>query len=242
MNLIQSELENSRVYDLERDGKLVKLTPQNVAIVEAMVRADSNYTRLGDINQYPGKDGRPGSVAFWMTQLKLYLEGEKTEYSREDIISNAVIAVDRENSTHLNADKKQGRKVITDRIRKLSDDDLISMLKYPKETCYKLIMIIAERTTEEKGGRVNVSFASKFCHYACFWLFEGKTEQDNYSIYDNVVRKALPAYLVKYNLPKFKLLHYAEYQAAVDALLEKSGNLISRNGLDHLLWYGHKGE
>lgn len=241
MNLIQTELENSKAYDLERDGDLVKLTPHNVAIVEAMVRADSDYTRSGDVNQCPGKNGRPGSIAFWMTQLKKYLHGGKTEFSREEIIHESVCAVDRENSTHLNADRHQGRKVITERILSISDVDLEYLLRHPKETDYRLIGIISARTTEEKGGRVNVSFASKFCHYACFYLFEGKPEQDNYSIYDNVVKKALPAFLEKYDLPKYNLSKYPEYQAALDALLEKIGNTISRNGLDHLLWYGYKG-
>lgn len=46
------------------------------------------------------------------------------------------------------------------------------------------------------------SFASKFCHYTCFCLFEDEEEQDNYSNYDSVVRKMLPEYIKHFKLKK----------------------------------------
>lgn len=36
-------------------------------------------------------------------------------------------------------------------------------------------------------------------------------------------------------------MSYREYSEIIDKILDKSGNKISRNGFDHLLWYYYKG-
>ena len=53
---------------------------------------------------------------------------------------------------------------------------------------------IASKTSKESGARANPSFASKFCHYACMYLFEDRKEQDNFSIYDGILCKVLPSF------------------------------------------------
>ena len=135
-----------------------------------------------------------------------------------------------------------------DKIRTLKKQEkLLVYLKEPKD---KLIEILSARTKQEKGGRCNISFASKFCHYACFYIFKGEDAQDNFSIYDRVVAKVLPYYLeywkitdvdqkkLKFN--KKNLDEYKEYSKAIDKVIEASGSQISRNGFDHLLWYYFK--
>ena len=105
-----------------------------------------------------------------------------------------------------------------------------------------LVREIARVTSAEQKARSNVSFASKFCHYACFYVFEGTEYQDNYSIYDGILRTVLPLYLDYYNIePLFDLNDYKQYRMAVDRIRESSKIEISRNGFDHLLWYYHKG-
>ena len=96
--------------------------------------------------------------------------------------------------------------------------------------------------------RENTSFASKFCHYACFYVFEGEKEQDNFSIYDDVLETVLPQYWAFFdvgNLTKHSgKFDYKEYSDVIDEIRGKSsrkGYTISRNGFDHLLWYYHKG-
>ncbi len=238
MNLIQEEEIRSKEFDIETVNGLVKLTPRNVAIAEAMIRTDSKYAKTWNPEEGPSNN-YPGSTAFWMTELKNYLF-DRSEYSKKDILREGIAAIDRENSTHLNADRI-GRTIVLDRLMGLTNNELIRCLRHPKETGYRLIKLIAEKTTEEKGGRTNLSFASKFCHYACFFLFVGEKEQDNYSIYDNVVRKALPKYLKAYELPNYNLSFYEEYQAAIDAIRAHDQYSISRNGFDHLIWYSSKG-
>src|SRR5574344_1321487 len=107
---IQTELELAMTKMIEEiDGfvykkkkvKLAKLTEDNVAIVEAMIRNDSAYIKSSDVNASPrGKYG--GSTAYWMAQLKNYLfTNKQNEDTYKIIIENAVNAVDRENSTHI---------------------------------------------------------------------------------------------------------------------------------------------
>ncbi len=249
-NTIQKELELAKskmIEEVSHKGKpLAKLTRENVAIVEAMIRNDSAYIRSSDVNAEPTYTKKHtikygGSTAYWMTQLRKLLSGETHErYSYEDVIKGAVESVDRENSTHLNADKV-GRAEITERLISFDQSELMECLKNPDYKDMLLIQEISRKTSAEHGARCNPSFASKFCHYACFYLFEGTEFQDNYSIYDGILKSVLPMYLDYFNLDKYQLDDYKQYRTAVDKIREASGVEISRNGFDHLLWYYHKG-
>lgn len=240
-NLIEKEKELSREYDLETgnlNGKeYVKLTPKNVAKVEAMIRTDSKYSRAGK------KDNQEASP-FWILEMKQYLENEnyKGKETFEKVVENVVTYIDKENTTHLNADTV-GRKEMTNRIVSCKDK-LIEYLKDPNGTDLELIRILSEKTEASKKARCNLSFASKFCHYACRYMFEGQPEQDNFSIYDSIVKKALPIYCELYGLKKRSrkaLRDYGAYRETVDQIIHASGGKISRNGFDHLVWYFFKG-
>ncbi len=247
MNTISEEKELSKRYYLSRvnksdDSSLIKLSKGNVARVEAMIHFNSSYTKTFDKNAVD-------SSAHYFMELNDVLINKK-KISNDDyrvLIKNVVKALDRENSTHLNSDRT-GIDTMTDRICRIKKADLVRYLKNPVETNYKLLHTLAEKTTPAKKsknnaklvGRRNPSFASKFCHYACFFLFDGKKEQDNYSIYDSVIRKALPQYMEYYKVADRNLNDYIEYQRTIDEIIKKSKSGISRNGFDHLLWYCYK--
>ena len=251
-NIIQAELELAKSKMIEEvifeDKKLAKLTRDNVAIVEAMIRNDSAYIHSTDIDAAPvyNRKGRikyGGSSAYWMMLLKNELidKVHKSPYTFEEIIKGAVTAVDRENSTHLNADRC-GQNVIVKRLCTFGKEELVECLKNPTHNDMALIREISKKTIEGPKGRQNLSFASKFCHYACFYIFEGTVYQDNYSIYDGVLKKVIPLYLKYYGIKhNYNLSDYKEYMKAVDSIRNASGIEISRNGFDHLLWYYHKG-
>jgi len=251
-NTIQKELELAKSKMIEEvtfQGKtLAKLTRDNVAIVEAMIRNDSAYIHSTDVGAAPvynrkGEVKYGGSSAYWMTQLKKVLldGGSGASYTYEEIIKGAVESVDRENSTHLNADKC-GRQEITERICRFDRKEFVKCLKNPDYKDMELIREISRITSAEERARSNPSFASKFCHYACFYVFEGTEYQDNYSIYDGILKTVLPLYLGYYQIAtEFDLSDYRDYRMAVDSIREASGISISRNGFDHLLWYYHKG-
>lgn len=249
---IKSEEIASRKFnfDVIPDApNLLDLSIKNVALVEAMIRIDSKYCRSSDKTAGPIKGSYEGSTAYWMTKLKDFYASGKILKSDEyhEIIKNAVCAVDRENSTHLNSDinKGGGRDVIVKRIESFEKNYVLESLR---KRSFDFVDKIASKTSKESGARTNPSFASKFCHYACMYLFEGRKEQDNFSIYDGILREVLPCYAKYYEIECIKrmLKHnskgvYCYYSQLVDAILKKSGSRISRNGFDHLLWYYYKG-
>lgn len=251
-NTIQKELvlaKSKMIEEVVFQGKtLAKLTRDNVAIVEAMIRNDSAYIHSTDVNAAPtynrkGEIKYGGSSAYWMTQLKTALleSGSDSAYLYEDVIKGAVESVDRENSTHLNADNC-GRQEISQRLCAFDRAELVECLKDPDHDDMKLIREISRITSAKQRARTNPSFASKFCHYACFYVFEGTEYQDNYSIYDGILKAVLPMYLGYFRIEQeYDLSDYRDYRMAVDAIREASGIEISRNGFDHLLWYYHKG-
>lgn len=256
----QQYMLTTEPFDLE-DGKgieLVQLTDENVAKVEAMIRNDSSYIKSFDKNAEPtennnGKEVYSGSTAYWMTKLKDIIEGKECNFSYEYIIPKVVRSIDRENSTHLNSDGC-GIEEISKRIIALGKDKLIDSLKNGDLEVFEEIQKIThpnKNCDKKYKGRKNTSFASKFCHFACFFLFEEDELRDKYSIYDNVIVSVLPYYIKKYeveykeNLEKLKE-NYSDYRNVIDLIREKVANSdhqknISRNGFDHLLWYYHKG-
>lgn len=181
MNTIQNELFLARekmIEEFDYNGyKMAKLTRDNVAIVEAMIRNDSAYIRSADKAASPTFDKKGsmkygGSSAYWMSQLRnILIKNKSSDYSYKEIIKYAVAAVDRDNSTHLNADNC-GREEITERICRLKRQELLSCLKDPAYKNMKLIRLISRRTSAEERARENLSFASKFCHYACYYLLK----------------------------------------------------------------------
>lgn len=235
---IQKELADSYKYDLkchkDKDGReLVLFTRDNVARVESMIRNDSDYSDQGT-----------SSATYWLRELSKVLSGKESNHKYKEIIQECVNGVDRTNSTHINADGV-GREELAQRICKYSKETLLDFLKNPRKENYKLIDILSQQTTPKDSkhyARKNYSFASKFCHYAAFYAFENEEEQDNFSIYDSVVAKNIKPYAKYYGLKVSPNIgsDYEAFISLVDAIIEKSGNEISRNGFDHLLWYFHK--
>ena len=259
---IEEELKERKKYELQYDKwngvKLVALTTDNVARVEAMIYTDSSYSRSGDENAKPKGKNIKGSSAYWFKRLKEKLDGLTSDSklycvdNNEEIISNLVSAIDSENSTHLNADTI-GREEISNRIKNFSKKDFMFCLSEPECSNFRLYMHLAEET---KMGRKNPSFASKFCHYSCLYLFDkNDIKRDNYSIYDGILREVIPHYSDRYNviisqeyedaIKNKDIKVYPLYWNIVGNIIEnayqETGDKISRNGFDHLLWYYHKG-
>lgn len=235
---IKAELAESLKYDLkchkDKEGReLVLFTRDNVARVESMIRNDSDYSDQGT-----------SSATYWLRELSKVLSGKKSTHKYEEIIQECVNGVDRTNSTHINADGV-GREELAQRICKLSKETLVEYLKNPRKEHYKLIEILSQPTHPKDSkhyARKNYSFATKFCHYAAFYVFENDEEQDNFSIYDSVVAKNIKPYAKYYGLKVSPNIgsNYDAFISLVDGIIQKSGKEISRNGFDHLLWYFHK--
>ena len=243
MGLIEEELELSHKYELEAEDyengeKLVKLTRENVAKVEAMINANSDYKESNDEK----------SSSYLLKQLKEIIDDNKciSKDNYEELIKHIVITIDNENSTHLNSDKI-GRAAVAARISNINITKLIEYLKFPG-TEYELINIIKNPT--EKNEHQHFSFATKFCHYTALYLFKGTEYADNFSIYDSIIKKNLPKYknwYLNYEKEDEKINYennYHKFISDIDEIRKNASNKykceISRNGFDHLIWYFHK--
>lgn len=245
---IQTTQANSKAYMLkENPVGQVELTEDNAARVEAMIASNSTYKNSS--NSTCGPKGKyKGSTAYWVKAFENCVKNNSGNYP--NIIRNIVEAVDRENSTHLNADKA-GYDEITKRILGYKPPKLIDLLENPnplKGPKYVLIDELSKPVISNGKSRANFSFATKFCHYMAFYLFDGTTEQDNFSIYDGIMEKAIRKHAkqlgvaIPKNLKSFKG-HYVEYMKTIDDVRDackKNGEDLSRNDLDHLLWYYYK--
>lgn len=281
-SLLDRELDTARKYQLlSTKSGLLDLSTENVALVEAMISIDSDYCRAADVNAGPNSlyyfddvvaywfgnlnkeekrkiakryEGKyKGSTAYWIKQLEEGLRKECDDNELKNRILLAVLAVDRDNSTHVTSDGA-GPVFLTERILEWFKDHRIEDLK-DIAVGRNLIQKLSEETPkgyitdfDKYNQRSNYSFATKFCHYICFFLFQGD-DRDIYSIYDSVVAQILPYYLKRQQIFKkdgkpYKKCDfdsadkYEEYSKVIDLLRDDK---ISRNGFDHLLWYYHKG-
>jgi len=263
MGLIKDEELDSKEYELKTEEieyknklvSIVKLTSDNVARVEAMIATDSDYKNSWDdekniMYKRNGKVKYIGSSHYWLKQLKEIIDTNnlmsKDGFRYEQIINNVIIAIDNENSTHLNSDRI-GRNNVKDKILGMERKELKEYLKNSNNK-YELIKII--QTPKNDKEKNHLSFASKFCHYACLCLFQDTEYEDNYSIYDNILKNNLPKYIQRYLDVDIKKEQYEnnynQYIKYIDDIRNKAeklyGKRISRNGFDHLLWYYHKGK
>lgn len=242
MNLIQTELTESEQFDFDHiEGTdLVKLNRRNVLLAEAMIRNNSRYSGF---RQKPSSN----SSRDWFDKLssffKTYQPTDNPAY--KETMKKYCRAINKENSTRLPSEYLDR---LIEKIIEIDPETLSQYLRDPKdnkhnqERPYELIKLLSENVADN-GKYCCRSFASKFCHYTCFYLFDGLEEQDNYSNYDSVVRKTLPKYIKHFQLKKRSqksLENYAVYQECIDEIISHADDEISRNGFDHLIWYYYK--
>lgn len=252
--------------------KIPALTHKNSNFIEAVVRLDSNYAKESSLVP-PDQGFKPdthvnhakglysGSSKYWFDAMVKGTEPFDTA------LLGAIIAIDRSNSTHLEA-SNGGRLEMHDRIIKkcTNHHDLENMLnqKFRAGDKNHLISILSQPVPAKRGGvRCNVSFASKFCNRAAAFF---KCNRE-YSKYDNVVSDALPTYAeiyiggkykksefkIDYNKQKklsnadkarYRLSVYEKYIDCIGNIIDelKKGNIqMSRDEVDHIIWYGFKG-
>lgn len=197
---IELEQDKRKDYLLVRDKeKLLDLTFTNVCMVEAMIQENRFYSRAQNPDAAPKNEKDHGSSAYWFSQLfkKLNDGGRITIADCKKLVK----ALNSENSTHLDSrksnDGKQGCDVMSDRVYHLLSN-FSKFCNRLNEPDFTLINELA-CPTDKYSGR-ELAFASKFCHYAAFWLFKGMDAADNYSIFDSIVSGALVDYARKYGV------------------------------------------
>lgn len=197
---------------------------------------DFNRNDNGDVELTIDNVGLAETV-YNLFYINSTLENDFTEleekYSEENL-KKVCTRINAENSTHLTNEDKD---IICECIYKKCPN--INLLKEELEKdSYPLIELIrkAQNNNGVSTKKNNYSFATKFCHYACYYLYKNEDEKkrDLYPIYDSI----LSDYVKK--SPEYKLStdtdinKYEDYVKIIDKII--SGKGISRNGFDHLIW------
>ncbi|MFA6755247.1 MAG: hypothetical protein WCR97_01890 [Bacilli bacterium] len=228
---------------------IVDINPLNVALAESMIIHNSSYKKSTNTKAYP-KGDYYGSSSYW-AGLFFSLAASKSKLTTfdadnvnsvfekmdihlfktdlENITYLLVSAIDRENSTHLNA--KNGRIEITIKIINIIKSGSFFIDLENKKGTFSLVTELSRKINE----RSNYAFATKFCHYLC--LYSKNIDSDTYVIFDSITSDNLGKYDKLYRKSK-DFNYYKNYYDSMKALATKNG--VSLQGLDHLLWYYYK--
>ena len=183
------------------------------------------------------------SIYYKNSKLPKAFENLKDKYDQETL-ERVCSVINGENGTHL---RNYEKTIIVNEILRTCSD-IYSFKDKLKDEEYSLVgEIVAlegrdayeeiegyKSKNKEHIVRKNYSFATKLCHYACYYLFKDDKDRDRYPIYDSV--------LVEYvtNSEEYRqaldndLSVYKNYVSIVDEIIKGKG--ISRNGFDHLIW------
>lgn len=183
----------------------------------------------------------------------------------ETCLAGAIVAIDRVNSTHLEA-SVDGRTIIRKRILKTCSkySDMVAELEKNLVEQNHIITEIAAHIRAKRGNtsdRYNLSFASKFCAYAAKYL----ETQQQYVIYDQVIASHLWLYVdiylceksdnktfdfysyrerqIKKNRPIDIRKFYLDYSQKIEKIIDRVASQgISKEEFDHIVWYCLKGK
>lgn len=246
------ESDSPYEFDFDINGALA-LTPNNVVRVRFLINNDSDYRSeidLGDIN--PARRFCEENPQFW---------------NNERLTTELVEIIDKANSTHQASEGRaggnRGREKTAEAICRLADfGDRI-------QACDPTLV---DEIADSLENRYTFSFASKFCAYVSRALSPDASEQDGYSIYDLIVRSALPYYAATYlgdlgvkirkrngkcpvdpygkfgdkRYKESEEWKYEKYSRLIEQIInsneKKIGYRISRQDFDYLLWYYYKGD
>jgi len=156
------------------------------------------------------------------------------ENTDRELVAMKIAMVDVVNSTNL--EKYSGQvtlRELTDIIINIRDFDARVAQGDPE---------LVSQLARSNGKKDLFSFASKYCTYHNVDVYG----RDDYSIFDDVVKKALPHYvsgLKKATVEKWRrTFDYAAFGACIGELLEASGIAIPfrRRKFDRFLWYANR--
>ncbi len=175
------------------------------------------------------------SILYRKSTLKDDFDNLSKSFTKDNLMK-VCETINSENSTHLrNYEKVEICEVI------MSDCKTIDSFKSKlQDHSYPLIKLIRglkgrQVENEKKLIRDNYSFATKFCHYACYYIFKEDKDRDLYPIYDSVLVDYIKQREEYKNSDKKDLNDYKNYVSIIDSIIEYDEK-ISHNGFDHLIW------
>lgn len=151
-----------------------------------------------------------------------------------ELVAMKVALIDLTNSTH-----------ISTHIKKISLSELVDLILSIRDFDVRVSqgdpLLVNELA--ESNGKINLfSFASKYCTYHNVEVYE----QDDYSIFDSVVKDALPYYIPKLTRSAIgewrATCNYVAFNNCIGQLLDHNNIQIPfrRRKFDHFLWYSNR--
>jgi len=151
-----------------------------------------------------------------------------------ELVAMKVALIDSTNSTH-----------ISTYIKKISFSEIVELILSIRDFDVRVSQgdpFLVSQLAKCNGNINLFSFASKYCTYHNVEVYE----QDDYSIFDSVVRDTLPYYIP--NLTKFTIgewrttYNYAAFNNCIGELLDQKDICIPfrRRKFDHFLWYSNR--
>lgn len=228
--MILNTLNDSKKYYIKviSGTNLPEITIKNAALVEAMLAFNPKYKK-----QILGLDGSSSKM----------INDCNVDTITIDILRNILKKINSEFSTRLSI--KPYQRNIFELVANYIFEDIRINTFYERlsEGDSKLVLDISD-FIKSISSKHAISFASKVCKCFCYWWFKDTKEADNYIIYDSVVRNALKRYLDHFGITeKYNLNDYNSYIKCFEKIRTESRlffrqkRKISRNSMDHLLWY-----
>jgi len=254
MKLVKDELEKSKEYDFEMicDNN-VALCRKNVALVEAMIKYNSSYKNIY------GRDAKTYSK---IKELKCKVDKDNvneilnminnqnsTRASKTEILelSNRIVNFDKNNGLIKflkNPDKKYS--LITDLSAQIQTDrnkNGRTNFSLATKICQTLCFVINEyNESQDNFMKFDTVLRKNLPRYLKIYKLS-INEILNNDEYINFMNK----FKVNENNIEFKFIEflydasrYSLYIRTIEKLIEATGEKISKNGLDHLIWYTNK--
>lgn len=151
-----------------------------------------------------------------------------------ELVAMKVALIDLTNSTH-----------ISTHIKKISLSEIVELILNIRDFDVRVSqgdpLLVSQLAIS--NGRINLfSFASKYCTYHNVEIYQ----RDNYSIFDSVVKDALPYYIPKLTKSTIRewqtTCNYVAFNNCIEDLLNQKNIHIPfrRRKFDHFLWYSNR--
>jgi hypothetical protein len=196
------------------NNKLVALTLRNANAIEALIEQDSNY---------------PPNAKRTFDQI-----GKNANFSLDDF-RKIIYQIADDNSTHTATPSREA-------IARYIYSPTTRFLERLGKPDYSLVDDINDyvfaNVTLPSGRKAHVlSLSSKLCRYLEEWLWGN----DNFAVYDSVVRNLLPYYIKQRGLTLTVNLGKSTYQQFMEEFNKISnGNKVRKHSIDHIIWYSYK--
>ena len=196
------------------NNKLVALTLRNANAIEALIEQDSNY---------------PPNAKRTFDQI-----GKNANFSLDDF-RKIIYQIADDNSTHTATPSREA-------IARYIYSPTTRFLERLGKPDYSLVDDINDyvfaNVTLPSGRKAHVlSLSSKLCRYLEEWLWGN----DNFAVYDSVVRNLLPYYIKQRGLTLTVNLGKSTYQQFMEEFNKISnGNKVRKHSIGHIIWYSYK--